>query len=97
MAQVIWTPKALDDLESLLKYIADAPAAARRFAQKVVTRVELLADHPLLGSFVAEDATRTYREIRQGSYRIVYRSDAHTVYIVAIHHAVRLLDAGDLA
>jgi plasmid stabilization system protein ParE len=44
---VIRAPKALDDLESLLDYIAqDAPAAARRFAQKLIARVELLADHP---------------------------------------------------
>jgi addiction module RelE/StbE family toxin len=97
MAQVIWTPKALDDFESLLSYIAqDAPAAAYRFAQKVVRRVELLADHPLMGSYVAEDSTRTYREIRQGNYRILYRSDADRVYIVAFHHAARLLDTDDL-
>jgi toxin ParE1/3/4 len=97
MAQVIWTPKALGDLESLLNYIGeDAPAAARRFAQKLIARVEVLADHPLLGSYVAEDSSRTYREVRQGNYRILYRSDANSVYIVAIHHAARLLDADNL-
>lgn len=97
MAQVIWTPKALDDFEDLLDYIAkDAPAAARRFAQKLVSRVELLSDHPLLGGCVAEDSTRTYREIRQGNYRILYRSDANAVYIVAIHHAAHLLDTEGL-
>ena len=98
MAQVIWTPKALDDLESLLDYIAkDAPATARRFAQKLIARVELLASHPFLGGYVAEDSSRTYREIRQGNYRVLYRSDAQAVYIVAIHHAARLLDTDDLA
>ncbi len=97
MAQVIWTPKALDDLESLLDYISqDAPAAARRFAQKLVSRVELLVDHPLLGGYVAEDSSHTYREIRQGNYRVLYRSDAQAVYIVAIHHAARLLDTAGL-
>lgn len=98
MAQVIWTPRALDDLESLLDYIAkDAAPAARRFAQKLIVRVELLADHPLLGSYVAEDTSRTYREIRHGNYRILYRYDANAVYVVAIHHAARLLDTDDLA
>jgi toxin ParE1/3/4 len=97
MAQIIWTPKALDDLESLLAYIAqDAPAAARRYAQKLISRVELLADHPLLGGHVTEDSSRIYREIRLGNYRVLYRSDSDVVYIVAIHHAARLLDVDDL-
>jgi toxin ParE1/3/4 len=96
MAQVIWTPKALDDFESLLNYIAqDAPAAAHRFAQRVVARVEMLVDWPLMGSYIAEDTSRTYREVLQGSFRIIYRTDAQVVYIVAIYHAARLLDAGD--
>jgi len=97
MARVIWAPKALDDLKDLLAYIAnDAPVAARRFGEKVIARVEGLARHPLIGSYVLEDDTRTYREVRQGNYRILYRVDGETVYIVAIHHAARLLDAGDL-
>ena len=49
MAQVIWTPKAIDDLERLLVYIAqDAPRVLpTRFAQKLISRVELLAE-PIL-------------------------------------------------
>ncbi len=97
MARVVWAPKALDDLENLLAYIAnDAPAAARRFAQKVIARVALLADHPLLGAHLPEDDTRIYREGRQGRYRVVYRVDGETVYVVAVHHAARLLYADDL-
>jgi len=97
MARIVWAPKALDDLESLIAYIArDAPVAARRFAQRVVRRVELLRNHPLSGSYVAEDESRRYREVRQGNYRILYRTDGETLYVVTIHHAARLLDAGDL-
>ena len=97
MALIVWAPKALDDLESLLAYIArDAPVTGRRFAQKVVTRVELLRNHPFSGSCVAEDESRRYREVRQGNYRILYRTDGKSVYVVAVHHAARLLDAGDL-
>lgn len=98
MAKIVWTPKALDDLESLLDYISkDAPAAARRFAQKLVSHVEMLGRHPLLGGFVAEDPERVYRELRQGNYRVLYRTDGRMVYIVAIHHAARLLDSDDLS
>ncbi len=97
MARIIWAPKALDDLERLLAYIArDAPVAARRFMQKIIARVELLRDHPFSGSCVAEDESRRYREVRQGNYRILYRTDGKSVYVVAVHHAARLLDADDL-
>lgn len=97
MARIVWAPKALDDLEGLLAYISrDAPVAARRFAQKVIARIELLRNHPLSGSYVPEDESRTYREVRQGNYRILYRTDAETVYVVGVHHAAKLLDAGDL-
>ena len=64
MARIIWTEKALSDFEHLIEYIAkDAPVAARRFAQKMVSKVDLLQEHPLLGAMVAEDTTKTYREI----------------------------------
>jgi len=97
MARIVWAPRALRDLEDLIAHIArDAPVAARRFAQKVVGRVELLSTHPWSGALVPEDASETYREVRQGAYRILYRTDGQTVYIVGVHHAARLLDAGDL-
>jgi hypothetical protein len=51
---------------------------------------------PLSGGFVLEDASRTYRELIQGNYRIVYRSDGKTVYIVTVRHAAPLLRAEDL-
>ena len=85
------------DLEGLVEYIArDAPAAARRIAQRLIARAALLENHPLSAGYVAEDETRTYRKVRQGNYRILYRTAGRTVYIVAVHHAARLLDADDL-
>jgi len=97
MARIVWAPKALGDLEDLVAYIArDAPVAARRFAQRVVARVDLVGRHPWSGAVVPEDASGVYREVRQGAYRILYRTDGQTVFIVGVHHAARLLDAGDL-
>ncbi len=58
----------------------------------MISRVELLQDHPMLGSVVPEDDTNTYREILQGNYRIIYRIDEQTIYLVTLHHASRLLD-----
>ncbi len=88
----------MGDLDSLLDYISrDAPAAARRYANKLISRVEMLVNHPLLGGFIAEDPKQTYRELRQGPYRVIYRTDGRIVYIVAVHHASRLLDTDFLS
>jgi toxin ParE1/3/4 len=97
MAQVIWAPQALDDLEAIVNHIArDAPATARRFAQKIVRRIDQLALFPASGSYVLEDGSHTYREVLQGNYRIIYRVNAKRVVIVAVYHAARLLDPSEL-
>ena len=93
MARLIWTHRALDDLEHLLAYIEqDAPLAARRLAQKIVARVESLQENPHLGGYVLEDETHTYREILQGNYRLIDRVDGDVIYLITIYHAARLLD-----
>ena len=97
MAHIIWAPRAFADLEALLDYIArDEPATARRFGQRVLDRIESLADFPDAGSFVPEDETLTYREVFQGPYRIIFRSSSNLVVIVAIHHGARLLHIDEL-
>lgn len=64
MARLIWTQQALDDFERLLEFIAkDAPIAACRFAEKIIDRVEMLQEHPQLGSLIPEDERRVYRQI----------------------------------
>jgi toxin ParE1/3/4 len=97
VARLIWTNAALEHFARLLDYIAaDSPIAARRFGEKLLTKVELLESHPQLGAIVPEDDGRKYREISQGSYRIIYRVDGDAVYLVALHHAARLLDVDQL-
>ena len=97
MAEIIWAPKAVEDFVALIEYIArDAPIAARRFADKLVRRVEQLQKLPLLGSLVPEDKTDTYRQVIQGNYGVIYRVAEDQVIIVAVHHAARLLDSRQL-
>jgi len=95
MAKVVWSPSALGDFKAILAYIAkDAPVAAKRFGQKLLARTRQLRTSPLLGGYVLEDESRTYRELIHGNYRVIYRceADGKAVYIVAIHPAARLLD-----
>jgi len=97
MARLIWAQQALDDFERLLEYIAkDSPLAARRFGEKLIARVELLQSYPEIGGWVLEDRSRRYREILQGNYRVIYRTDENVVYLVAVYHAARLLNVDDI-
>ena len=96
MAQVIWDPVALDDLEATAKYIErDSPAAADRLVQRVFDRVERLQRHPPTGGFLDEDGRKIYRHLIQGNYRIIYRCQDDDVLIVAPYNAqvARLKDA----
>lgn len=48
--KIIFAPQALDQLEQIVRFIAqDDPTAAERFGNYLVDRAELLADFPELG------------------------------------------------
>ena len=95
--RIVWSARAASQLEAIVEFIAaGSPVEARRFAARVLQRVESLASHPTLGGWVIEDESRRYRELLQGSYRIIYRTTDETVFIVAVRHAARLLAADDL-
>jgi toxin ParE1/3/4 len=97
MAEIIWTPQSLDDLQRLLEYIAfDSPVTACRFAERIVGRVEQLSDHPLSGSVIPEDDDGVYRQLVQGNYRLIYRVAGDRVFIIAVQHAARLLQVDEL-
>ncbi len=94
MARVIWSPTSLDDLNAILTYIAsDSPANARRFGERILDRIELLADQPESGGFVPEECYTGSREVLVGRYRIIYDIEAEgsAIRILTVIHGARLL------
>jgi addiction module RelE/StbE family toxin len=92
MAQIIWDPVAIDDLDEIARYIArSAPVAARRLVQRIIDRVDGLKKFPLSGGFIDEDNRHIYRQLIQGNYRVIYRCDGGDVVVVAVYHGARLL------
>lgn len=93
MVEIIWTPFALEDLQSIYDYIAkDSPYYANRFIDKLVDRVDILIDHPKAGRIVPEFENELIRELIEGSYRIIYKINSITeIGIVRVHHSARLL------
>ncbi|MDB5007949.1 MAG: plasmid stabilization system [Mucilaginibacter sp.] len=93
MVEIIWTPFALEDLQSIYDYIAlDSPTYAIKFIDKLVDRVDILIENPESGKIVPEFEDELIRELIEGSYRIIYRIRAtDEIGIVRVHHSARLL------
>ena len=90
--QVIWSLRAVGELDAIGEYIArDRPAAARRLIAAVQARVGKLAQFPFSGARFRRTRTGLYREISYKKYRIFYRVDrrAKRVYVTTIWHGAR--------
>jgi addiction module RelE/StbE family toxin len=92
MAAVRWTQRARDDLREIHAFIArDSPRAAEALVERLLTVTERLAAFPERGRVVPEFPALGYREIIVSSYRVLYRLEGNTVWIVAVVHGRRLL------
>ena len=94
--KVIWSPLALEKLESAAEYIAqDKPAAAYNWVNDVFDQADLLADQPEMGRTVPELLGTNYRELIFGSYRIIYKVGSQ-VDILTIRNSRQLLSLADI-
>ncbi len=91
MAQrIIWSSRALADVEAIASYIAsDSPNYARAVVRRIVALTRTLETFPLAGRKVPEFDDDNLRELIAYSYRIIYRIDAANVIIAAIIHGKR--------
>lgn len=90
MAQVIWAPSALDDVDAIAEYIArDAPDRAALFVERLVEATDRLRDFPRSGHIILEINDPFCREIVVGVYRIMYRLQNGDVWITGVVHGAR--------
>ena len=64
---------------------------AALLVERIVAAVGRLESFPMSGRVVPEVGDDSLREVVFGAYRIVYRLQAESVQVVAVHHAARLL------
>lgn len=94
MAELIWSDRALSDLENIFDYIA---SDSRRYAQYTVQNIfkapERLQMFPDSRRHLPEFPNLPHRELILGNYRIIYRHDAEQdmVKVVTVVHGSRLL------
>lgn len=94
MADVIWSPRALQDLLRLRKFLVEKnPDAGNRAIAAIRQGTLSLAEHPQIGRPVPELPSE-FREwpvpFAGSSYLIFYRYDGRQVAILAIRHGREL-------
>jgi addiction module toxin, RelE/StbE family len=89
---VIWTEKALADLNDIAEYIAISNLpAAKNLVASIFTSVERLSQHPESGRKPPEIEHLHYREIIFKPCRIFYKVEKEQVYILYVMRQEREL------
>jgi toxin ParE1/3/4 len=98
MVKVVWTQRALYDLEDIGDYISkDSIKYAKLTLEKLVDSASIIAINPLSGRIVPESNDKSIREIIKGNYRVIYQIHSdNSVFILTVFHTARLLSEKDL-
>ncbi len=99
MAKLIWSERALTDVEDIYDYIAkDSPTYAQYQTERIVTAVERLCQFPKSGRHLPEFPYLPHRELIVGRHRVIYRYDARrdAIHLVTVIHGSRLLQPTDV-
>ena len=94
MADVVYSPKALADIERIRDYIRDAllnPEASAKFVSDVFDAGDSLAEKPRpRASFRSDHAILSYyRYLTVGRYLLVYRVQNDKVLVVRVLHELQ--------
>jgi len=94
--RVKWAHPAQLDLMEIAGFISqDRPAVARKIAKKIRRRISSLKTSPERGRVVPElekQGITQYREIIISPWRVIYRIDERTVYILLVVDGRRNLE-----
>ncbi len=90
--RVTWSPRAIEDLEAIARYIAaDSSAYAAAVVKTVLNTTRNLSRFPFAGRVVPEFEDENIREWFAYSYRIIYRIENNIITIATIVHGKRQL------
>ena len=87
---ILWSPEAIEDLNSLRAYIAqDNPSAARGVVLHIMDSVEqLLPDNPQMGRPGRVPGTREL-VIPKTPFIVPYRLQRNVIQILRVYHGAR--------
>jgi plasmid stabilization system protein ParE len=74
MSNIIWSPKAVSQLENIFNYInKDSKIYSKIVVQQIISFVEKISINPKSGRIMIEFSDQEILERRYGNYRIIYR------------------------
>jgi addiction module RelE/StbE family toxin len=90
--QVVWSPRALDDIDAIAAYIArDSVSYAAAVVQRIIEVTRNLNDAALSSAKVQEFGDETIREKFAYTYRIIYQIEGEMVTVLTVIHGKQLL------
>ena len=90
---VVWSPRAIDDVDAIAAYIADdSEAYAASVVRALLAKARRLSEFPYIGRIVPEFGEDAIREVFAYSYRIIYEIEGDEITIAVIIHGKRLLE-----
>lgn len=93
---VVWTEVAVQDVEHLSAYLLEeAPLRAEQIIQRIISRADSLGSSPERGRTPPElraIGDRTWREVQERPWRLVYRVTGKRVEIHGVLDSRRSLD-----
>jgi len=98
MVKVVWTQRALYDLEDIADYISkDSVKYAILTLETILYTALIIEANPLIGRIVPETNEKNIREIIKGNYRIIYfLNNDQAANILTVFHTARLLTKDEL-
>ena len=90
--RVIWSSKAVEDVDAIATYIArDSPSYAAAVVRRILDTTRQLEEDPISGKVPPEFTTETIREKNAYTYRIIYQVQNDLVFVAAIVHTKALI------
>lgn len=90
MGKIIWAPSALEDIESIARFIErDSIDQAALFIARIIEMTDQLQEFPESGRIIPEINQKDCREMIYGAYRIMYRVVGEEIWITGVVHAAR--------
>ncbi len=90
--KVDWTETALGHLTDIYEYISrDSPQYALRMVDRITSRSKQIARFPESAQLVPEYDRPDVREMVEGPYRLIYRTEKDRVVVLAVIHGARPL------
>jgi plasmid stabilization system protein ParE len=88
--KIEWSDEALADLNRFVEFLnREHPSLAARVATEIISKVQVLAEHPKLGRPIAgrEEYRQIVLQVLRAAYVFQYRLDGERLVILRVYHA----------